>query len=99
MVDGNVMVVSKTHNIVAALWITAIVKLDAVYLMVRVDHDVFKFLLFDVVFVRHRDSKRAVSFYVFFKRVYHVLQIHRVKRSPKNSFSQIFGLQPLLYSF
>ena len=66
MVDGDVVIVSKSHDIVAALWITAIVKLNAVYLVIRLDHNIFKFLLFDIVFVRHRDSKRTVSFYVFF---------------------------------
>ena len=66
VVDGDVVIVSKSHDIVAALWIATFLKLDAVYFVIRVDHDIFKFLLFDVVFIRHRDSKRTVSFYVFF---------------------------------
>ena len=34
VVDGNVIVVSKAHDIVAALWIAAIIKLDAVYFVI-----------------------------------------------------------------
>ena len=84
MVHGHGVPIFKAYDAVASFRVAAIIKLDVIYFMVRVYHDIFKFLLFDLVFVAKGYQKRTLFADVFFKGVGYLLQIYGVGRGFKN---------------
>ena len=45
MMNGHVVGVPKANYIVSAFWVATIIKLDGIDFVIRINYDIFKFLL------------------------------------------------------